>query len=140
MVAPAVPNLLGIRRPHYALPLLHRAIDDFHNGHVLAAAARLREALRRWLHAECELHNVLPKRPTPARMARMLRRKDAGGTHWGLVEDLLIDVEDVLALRSTEGSLRFCLEIGFDLIEPCACGEWRDDDDDDGDVWKGGAV
>lgn len=113
MVALAVRALGGVRAPSLAAPMLQSANDSFLAGHPFAAAVMLREALRRHLAAECASSRLDTEGDATALLDRL---KASGVVMKTWFADLLIEIEDVLTLRTPTKSLRFTLEIAFELI------------------------
>ena len=113
MVCAAVRQFGGVAAPSLARPMLQSANNAFLAGRHLASAVLLREALRRALAAEC-----LSSRIDAEGDARtLLERLDAAGVklcRW--YDDLLVEIDDVLNLRSPGKSMRFTLEVAFTLI------------------------
>lgn len=113
MVCLAVKQFGGVRTPSLARPMLQSANNAFLSGHPITAAVLLREALRRHLAAECASTRLDAEGDATALLARL----DAAGVklcRW--YGDLLVEVEEVLSLRSPGKSLRFTLEVAFTLI------------------------
>lgn len=113
MVCLAVRKFGGVRAPSLALPMLQSANAAFLSGHPITAAVLLREALRRALAAECASSHL----DTEGDARTLLERLDTAGVkpcRW--FDDLFVEVDDVLNLRSPGKSLRFTLEIAFTLI------------------------
>jgi hypothetical protein len=157
MVAALVPKLESVVVVNLARPMLLAAQECEERGDLIGCGVRLREAIRRQLHAMCNYFACLPKskrRPTPAAMLAALER-DGQVDKWGkqMVQEM-IDLGNAAAhcgrvdrasLRGSMGFLHYVID-----INPCGdCFErfpapsvYDIDDCDDGDAtdWKGGAV
>jgi hypothetical protein len=113
MVCLAVRQFGAVVTPSLAAPMLRSANDAFLAGRPIEAAVKLREALRRHLAAECQSYRL----DTEGDCAALLERlKGAKVPVRSWFEDLLIEIDDVLNLRVSGKSMRFTLEIAFELI------------------------
>ncbi|CAE7233500.1 unnamed protein product [Symbiodinium microadriaticum] len=113
MVCLAVRQLGVVVPVSTAAPMLRAANDAFLSGRPYAAAVMLREALRRHLAAEC-LSNRLDSEGDCTALLERLKTASVKVKSW--FADLLIEIDDVLAMRAAAKSLRFTLEIAFELI------------------------
>ncbi|TWT37487.1 hypothetical protein KOR34_24390 [Posidoniimonas corsicana] len=117
MVAFNVPVFGGQRMPSLAMPLLYAAHDDLKRGHEIAAAAKVRVALCRYLTALCELHNCLPRRRhTASRLMRALQRAGCDGC-FEYLEEIIESCDAVLRCEKPGCSIKACVEIAADLID-----------------------
>lgn len=113
MVCCAVPAFGGVLTPSLARPMLLSANRCFLAGRPIEAAARLREALRRQLAATALAHGL---DDTGAPEAILARLSDVGAGCC-FVGELLETCDDVLALREPGRSIRYCIEIAFEVID-----------------------
>jgi hypothetical protein len=113
MVCAAVRAFGGVRAPSLARPMLQSANDAFLSGHTITAAVCLREALRRFLVAECA-SSRLDQEGTPEALVERLR--GSGVTVSSLIADALVECEDILTLRARGKYFAFTLECAFQLI------------------------
>lgn len=113
MVCAAVRAFGGVAAPSLALPMLQSANRSYLAGRPIEAAVFLREAVRRYLAALCASSRI----DAEGDAKELLDRLDAAGEklcRW--YGDLLVEADDVIALRSPGKSLRFTLEAAFELI------------------------
>ena len=113
MVTLATPVFGGTIRPSLAPAMLRTANEAFLAGRRIEAAAKLKEALRRHLAAQCDLYR-LDADGTPGELLERLR--EAGSKINDFTADVLVECEDVLALRTTGSGLPFCLDFTFELV------------------------
>ena len=81
----AIVRELGVVRPTcLAWPFLFQAQAELDRGNITAAGVKLRESVRRYLHALCKLHDCMPKKQrTPREMLKALhKRKLVGCRQW----------------------------------------------------------
>ena len=119
-----------------ARPLLFKAYASLERGEFIAAGCQLREAIRLWLHAECQYFYCLPpssKRPElpPIVLAKALKKSgEMGPDHFEWVKEAIEIANKSAHLVFVRPSLvTCCIEMmhafidGSDyLIEPVAAG------------------
>ncbi|MEM8494356.1 MAG: hypothetical protein AAF663_03080 [Planctomycetota bacterium] len=117
MVASAVPRLTG-RPPLCTARVLLDAANAAHvDGFEVLAAVRLREAIRRYLIANCTHEGVkLPplRRRRPEVLIRLQRRAGVEISTW--VDEILESLEAVLRCERPACSIGCCLELSFDIF------------------------
>ena len=116
MVALAVRALGGVVAPSLARPLLQAANSAYLKGRPIEAAALLREAVRRYLVAQCASHALEAEGDGFALFDRLA---NAGAGLCFMYRDLLHDAEDVLSLRDSTAAKCFgnAINLAFLLIE-----------------------
>lgn len=117
MVARAVPRLGGRVPVCTGRPLLEAANAAHLNGQTVLAAVRLREAIRRYLVANCEHEGIdLPscKRRTPMVLVRHQRRHGVSISTW--LDEVLGSIEQILRCEPPTCSMSACLMVSFDLF------------------------
>ena len=79
-----------------ARPMFFRAGQSLERRDLIAAGCELREAVRRWLHAECEYHECMPKPRkgpsttlAPRALAKALKKKGLTGSAFDLVMEII---------------------------------------------------
>lgn len=115
MVARAVGRLGGVRKPSLAGPMLESANDAFLLGYRIEAAGRLREALRRYLAARCASHRLEQGGDASALFDRL---RGSGVAVDPVLEDVLSECEEVIAMRSRGERFEVAMIMAFDVVGP----------------------
>lgn len=113
MVACAVPNLTGLRVPSLAVPMLQSANAAYLNGSRVEAAARLLEAVRRYLESTAKLHG-LDAGGSAAELFYRCREADVDLCFW--YREIVETCGEVLALRDRGEVLPDLLDMAFTLL------------------------
>ena len=160
MVALATPKFDSVLPLNLARPMLLAAQECEERGDLIGCGVRLREALRRQLHAMCLFGACLPtsrRPPTPSALLDALRKAgECDHSGYKVVQEMIVlgnaaahcGRVDRDSLRGAMTMLHWiidenpCGETFERFHQPAGCGDcfeaWDDDDDDVAEAWKGG--